>query len=183
MADIVHPTLNETLRLDGDSRINGNSHLNGDLHVNGTSDTNGHTLSNGEAFEAFEAFVDGVVATSANTPELVPGLVDEVASLGKIANLKDHKDRSSLLETARSLVYALETPREAMIRYCWSQSTLYAALETGVDLEVFAVLSKDEKPKSAAELATATGADPVLLGMHPAAHFGGLRHLTDCPST
>ncbi|KAJ5774223.1 O-methyltransferase family 2 [Penicillium paradoxum] len=113
--------------------------------------------------EVFEAFVDGTVAISANTPELVPGLVDEVASLGKVANLQDHKDRSTLLEAARSLVYALETPREAMIRYCWSQSTLYAALETAVDLGVFAVLSKDEKPKTATNLASATGADAVML--------------------
>jgi hypothetical protein len=46
-----------------------------------------------------------------------------------------------------------------------SQSTLYAAVETGVDLGLFTILSKDEKPKTAAELANATGADPVLLGM------------------
>lgn len=38
-------------------------------------------------------------------------------------------------------------------------------METGVDLGLFAILSKDEKPKTAAELAVATGADEVLLGM------------------
>lgn len=143
MADVASLTLSES------APVNGNSHQNG-------------KISNKESMEAF---VDRTVAISANTPELVPGLVDEVAALGKVANLQDHKDRSTLLETARSLVYALETPREAMIRYCWSQATLYAALETGVDLGVFAVLSKDDKPKTAAELANATGADPVLLGM------------------
>ncbi|OQE46935.1 hypothetical protein PENCOP_c001G00407 [Penicillium coprophilum] len=147
MADLATLTLSETTHANGNSHMNGANHANGDLQTNGG-------LEN--------AFVDRV-ATSANTPELVPGLVDQVASLGKVASLQDHTDRTTLLEAARSLVYALETPREAMIRYCWSQATLYAALETGVDLDVFAILSKDEKPKSAAELAKATGADPVLL--------------------
>jgi hypothetical protein len=142
--------------------LNGASHENGDAHTNGTTQVNGDVQTNEQLVEAF---VDGSVAISANTPELVPGLVGQVASLGKDVNLQDHKDRSTLLEAARSLVYALETPREAMIRYCWSQATLYAALETGVDLDVFSVLSKDEKPKTAAELAAATGADPVMLGM------------------
>lgn len=46
-----------------------------------------------------------------------------------------------------------------------SQSTIYAATEACVDLGVFAVLSKDDRPKTAEELATATGAEPVMLGM------------------
>ncbi|CAI7587044.1 unnamed protein product [Penicillium glandicola] len=109
-----------------------------------------------------DAFVD-CVAACANTPELVPGLVDQIASLGKVASLKDHTDRTTLLEAAISLVYALETPREAMMRHCWAQNTLFASMETVIDLGVFAILSKDEKPKSAADLAKATCADPVLL--------------------
>ncbi|KAJ5131069.1 O-methyltransferase family 2 [Penicillium bovifimosum] len=140
--------------------LNGASHTNGKAHTNGKIKVNGDVQPNEQLVDAF---ADGTVAISANTPELVPGLVDQVASLGKDVNLQDHKDRSTLLEAARSLVYALETPREAMIRYCWSQATLYAALETGVDLDVFAVLSKDEKPKTATDLAAATGADPVML--------------------
>ncbi|KAJ5789596.1 O-methyltransferase family 2 [Penicillium psychrosexuale] len=147
MADIATLTLSET------TQANGNSHTEGTIHATGDCQTNG---------DLQEAFVDRV-AISANTPELVPDLVDQIASLGKVASLQDNTDRTTLLEAARSLVYALETPREAMIRYCWSQSTLYASLETGVDLGLFAILSKDDKPKSAAELAKATGADPVLL--------------------
>ncbi|KAJ6051332.1 uncharacterized protein N7446_005964 [Penicillium canescens] len=141
-------------------QLNGIPHVNGDTHTNGKAHENRHAHTDGASKEAF---VDGNVAISANTPELVPGLVEQVACLGKIASLQNHKERSALLDAARSLVYALETPREAMIRYCWSQSTLYAAVETGVDLGLFAILSKDEKPKTAAELANATGADPVLL--------------------
>lgn len=101
-------------------QLNGIPHVNGDTHANGTS--NGVPKTNGVSKEAF---IDGNVAISANTPELVPGLVDQVASLGKVANLQDHKERSALLDAARSLVYALETPREAMIRYCWSQVSCF----------------------------------------------------------
>lgn len=104
MADVASLTFSET------------THSNGTNHANGDSQTNG---------DLQDAFVDRV-ATSANTPELVPGLVDQVASLGKVASLQDHTDRTTLLEAARSLVYALETPREAMIRYCWSQVCSHA---------------------------------------------------------
>ncbi|CAG8075316.1 unnamed protein product [Penicillium nalgiovense] len=147
MTETATITLNEPVHLNGVSHTNGVHHANGDYQTNG---------------DLQDAFVDRV-AISANTPELVPGLVDQIASLGKVTSLQDHTNRTTLLEAARSLVYALETPREAMIRYCWSQSTLYASVETGVDIGLFAILSKDDKPKSAAELAKATGADPVLL--------------------
>ncbi|KAJ5770121.1 uncharacterized protein N7511_002172 [Penicillium nucicola] len=143
---------NRNIHADGDSYANGKAHADGPAHANGAP-----------TGVSKEAFVDGNVAISANTPELVPGLVEQVACLGRNASLQDHKERSALLDAARSLVYALETPREAMIRYCWSQSTLYAAVETGVDLGLFAILSEDEKPKTAAELAKITGADSVLL--------------------
>ncbi|CAI7623543.1 unnamed protein product [Penicillium viridicatum] len=147
MTDVASLTFSETTHTNGDSHTDGTNHANGDSQING---------------DLQDAFVDRV-ATSANTPELVPGLVNQVASLGKVASLQDHTDRTTLLEAARSLVYALETPREAMIRYCWSQATLYASVETAVDLGIFAILSKDERPKSATELAHATCADPVLL--------------------
>ncbi|EKV08093.1 O-methyltransferase [Penicillium digitatum PHI26] len=128
-------------------------------HTNGTNGTNGTNQANEDLQDVFFDHI----AMSANTPELVPGLVDQVASLGKGVRLQDYTDRTTLLEVARSLVYALETPREVIIRHCWSQTTLFASMEIAVDLGLFAVLSKDEKPKSADELAKATGADPVLL--------------------
>jgi hypothetical protein len=106
-----------TLTLNEPVHVNGNSYTNGVHHANGDCQTNG---------DLQDAFVDRVTI-SANTPELVPDLVDQVASLGKVASLQDHTDRTTLLEAARSLVYALETPREAMIRYCWSQVSPYAS--------------------------------------------------------
>lgn len=43
------------------------------------------------------------------------------------------------------------------------QSSTYAAIETGVDLGLFTVLSCDDTPKNATYLAEATGADPAML--------------------
>ncbi|KAL2827290.1 S-adenosyl-L-methionine-dependent methyltransferase [Aspergillus pseudoustus] len=107
---------------------------------------------------------DNEVAIRPNAADEVPDLLKKVTSLGgAYANITDENTRAEFLDTARSLVYALETPREAMIRYCWSQSTLYAAIETCVDLGVFPVLSKDDTPKTATELAEATNADPAML--------------------
>ncbi|GLA63131.1 hypothetical protein AtubIFM54640_004270 [Aspergillus tubingensis] len=113
---------------------------------------------------AQQAFVDDNVAISPNTPEEVPTLLKRIALHGEAyLTENDENERTKILDAARSLVYALETPREAIIRHCWSQSTLYAALETGVDLGLFTALSQDDKPKTAGQLATATGADPTML--------------------
>lgn len=128
--------------------------------VDASKPTNGHA----ESSNLKEAFVDDDVAISPNAPEEVPALLKKIASHGETFTSQKSEDvRAELLDTARSLVYALETPREAMIRFCWSQSTIYAALETCVELGVFTVLSKDDRPKSSDELAEATGADPVML--------------------
>lgn len=65
--------------------------------------------------------------------------------------------RQSLLEAARSLVRALETPRETMIRHCWADNTAFAALTIGIETGVWAELGRDEAPKSVAHLAAAAG--------------------------
>lgn len=80
-----------------------------------------HTDPSTTNVHAKEAFVDGSVAVSPNTPEVVPELLDQIASFGKAFVSADPKARTELLDAARQLVYAVETPREAMIRFCWSQ--------------------------------------------------------------
>ncbi|KAL4745383.1 hypothetical protein BDW72DRAFT_198702 [Aspergillus terricola var. indicus] len=106
---------------------------------------------------------DNDIAIRPNAPQELPALLSRVTDLGaSYAQNEDEDVRADYLDAARHLVYALETPREAMIRYCWSQSTLYAAIETCVDLGVFVLLSEDT-PKTAAELAKATHADTLLL--------------------
>ncbi|KAL4931391.1 S-adenosyl-L-methionine-dependent methyltransferase [Aspergillus undulatus] len=116
-----------------------------------------------ERAETPDSFDNGV-AIRPNAPQDLPDLLKKVTSLGgAYAENLDEDVRAEYLDAARHLVYALETPREAMIRYCWSQSTLYAAIEACVDLGVFPILSKDDTPKTALELAEATGAEPLLL--------------------
>ncbi|CAI7612634.1 unnamed protein product [Penicillium viridicatum] len=107
--------------------------------------------------------VDGLALTS-NLPDTVPDLLQTVAGHSKDLLAQDPEARPKLLEAARSLIYALETPREAIIRHCWSESTSHAALETAVDINLFSALGTDDKPKTVAELAKATSVDPILLG-------------------
>ncbi|EED19714.1 O-methyltransferase, putative [Talaromyces stipitatus ATCC 10500] len=107
--------------------------------------------------------VDETIAVKANDIDQVPHLLEEIAKQGKALTQDGAQNRRRLLETVRSLSYVLETPREAIIRYCWSQPTIFAAIELGINLGLFKVLSKDDKPKTAAELAEATGAEPVFL--------------------
>lgn len=81
-----------------------------------------HTNGSAANDRAKSAFVDSTnAAVSPNTPEKVPALLEGISSLGKRFTSEDIKARAELLDAARSLVYALETPREAMIRFCWSQ--------------------------------------------------------------
>lgn len=159
--------------------------------ANGVTSGNANGNSNGTETKTHtdgSAFLDDLVAISPSIPEKVPGLLEDILTHGlAFSGNKDVKARNDLLDAARSLVYALETPREAMIRYCWSQvselgqypvvhgvlteqSTAYAAIETGVDLGLFALLSQDPSPKNASYLAERTDADPMLMGMYRDEH-------------
>lgn len=64
--------------------------------------------------------VEGLALIS-NLPDTVPDLLETVASHGKDLLAQDPKARLKLLEAVQSLAYALETPREAIIRHCWSE--------------------------------------------------------------
>ena len=87
---------------------------------NGTANSTNGAVKNGLANG--NAFLDGQVAISPNAPEQVSGLLKDILNRGlAFSGDCDVQARTSLLDAARSLVYALETPREAMIRYCWSQ--------------------------------------------------------------
>lgn len=68
---------------------------------------------------------DERIAITPTAAEDVPDLLSKVATLGNEYST-DVRSRMKLLEAARSLVYALETPREAMIRYCWAQVSLHS---------------------------------------------------------
>lgn len=76
-------------------------------HSNGTA-TNGQTVDVEK------------LAVSANSPQKIPHLLQQIASYGDGLD-KDPQARFNLLEASRALNYALETPREAILRHCWSE--------------------------------------------------------------
>ncbi|PYI28156.1 S-adenosyl-L-methionine-dependent methyltransferase [Aspergillus indologenus CBS 114.80] len=104
------------------------------------------------------------LAISPNLPAHIPLLLDQIHAQGKEYLDVNPQARLDLLESARSLVYALETPREAILRHCWSETTSYAAIETGINVGLFTALGTDDNPKTVAQLAKTTNVDPVLLG-------------------
>ncbi|RAH79729.1 S-adenosyl-L-methionine-dependent methyltransferase [Aspergillus japonicus CBS 114.51] len=107
------------------------------------------------------------LAISPNLPAPIPWLLDQIHAQGKEYLDVNPQTRLDLLESARSLVYALETPREAILRHCWSETTSYAAIETGINVGIFTALGTDDSPKTVAQLAKTTNVDPVLLVCTP----------------
>ena len=93
---------------------------NGD-HTNGYH-TNGHHTngihSNGHGPSKSDVNVD-TIAISPNAPDAVPALIDQIASHKSIC-LENSVERLRLRDAARSLANALETPREAIVRQCWT---------------------------------------------------------------
>ncbi|CAI4213560.1 unnamed protein product [Parascedosporium putredinis] len=93
--------------------------------------------------------VDVSVALKANNLDSVAELTQEISSLGAQVSGGDEQARLALVEKARSLVRALETPRETMIKHCWAQPSAMAALTVGVDTGLFVALAEsDGSPKS-----------------------------------
>jgi len=72
------------------------------------------------------ATVDMSVALTANDLKRVPSLSAEIASLGSSVQDGDYNARQVLLQKARSLVSALETPRETMIKHNWAEVSCLA---------------------------------------------------------
>lgn len=65
--------------------------------------------------------IEDHIPTSPSAPEQVLRLLTQVDGYGKAFADNDPEARVKLLEATRALMYALETPRESMIRYCWAQ--------------------------------------------------------------
>lgn len=89
---------------------------------NGNGHANGHSnrIANGHGKET-SPFMDDQIPISPSAPQQVPGLLSQISSHGDAFLNADPDARSKLLEDARALANALETPRESMIRYCWAQ--------------------------------------------------------------
>jgi hypothetical protein len=65
--------------------------------------------------------VDISVALSPTDLKSVPSLLAEIASLGSSLDDGDNHARLALLQKAKALVTALETPRETMIKHNWAE--------------------------------------------------------------
>lgn len=61
------------------------------------------------------------LAISPNLPAHIPLLLSQIHAQGKAYLDANPQTRIDLLESTRALVYALETPREAILRHCWSE--------------------------------------------------------------
>ncbi|KAL2815093.1 S-adenosyl-L-methionine-dependent methyltransferase [Aspergillus granulosus] len=96
------------------------------------------------------------LAVSPNLADQIPKLLQRVTSGGYEYLATGNQARLKLLEEARALVYALETPREAIIRHCWSEVGGQLASATGSDP---ALLGRIMKHLAAMGVITETGSD------------------------
>lgn len=71
------------------------------------------------------------VATTPSAPEKLVHLQKEIESHSQAYRKGNADARLKLLETARSLVQAMETPQETMLRYCWAQVRQNGDLSSG----------------------------------------------------
>ncbi|CAL5873011.1 uncharacterized protein PFLUO_LOCUS7280 [Penicillium psychrofluorescens] len=134
--------------------------------------------SQNEAAQNGTVSVDESIATKPSAINDVPAILNKIASQGKTLAEDDGPNRRQLIESARSLIHALETPREAMCRYLWSQTTVYAAIETGINIGLFKALCEGGEPKTVKTLATATGAELNFLS-RILKHLGAMGVITE----
>lgn len=90
---------------------------------------NGNTvdITNGKVIDVEK------LAVSANSPEQIPGLLQQVASHGQSYLAEDPQARLKLFEAASALKNAIETPREKIIRHCWAQVCLSSLCQDPTD--------------------------------------------------
>lgn len=65
--------------------------------------------------------IDPQVAVSPTAPDQLAGLLQEIQSHANAFTNEDSLARLKLVDSARALVRAMETPQEAMLRACWAE--------------------------------------------------------------
>ncbi|KAK1638741.1 S-adenosyl-L-methionine-dependent methyltransferase [Colletotrichum phormii] len=108
------------------------------------------------------AVVDATIATRPNDLGAVPGLLKDLNDNIGSLSVDDHQARHELLLKARSIVQALEAPRETMIKHCWAQTGAIAGINLG----------------TVKELADALGVDPALLS-RLMRHLGAMGYIKE----
>ncbi|QLI68785.1 uncharacterized protein G6M90_00g052260 [Metarhizium brunneum] len=108
--------------------------------------------------------VDISIALNPNNIEAIPILLEELSAKVHNLNAGIDEDRKQLLRSCRSLVLALETPQETMIRHCRAETGAMAALNFGVDCGLWLLMAKSrDQPQKVNGLAKTLGVDPTLL--------------------
>ncbi|TLS29559.1 hypothetical protein PpBr36_01431 [Pyricularia pennisetigena] len=131
--------------------------------INGTADGATNGTVNGSA-NGKHAVVDLAIATQPADLAAVPELARAIAATADSVTAEDQESRYELLIKARSLVQALETPRETMIKHCWAQTSAIGALTFGIDTGLWELMARNgDRPQGVAELAGPLGIDPALL--------------------
>ncbi|OHW94104.1 catechol o-methyltransferase [Colletotrichum incanum] len=137
---------------------------------NGTNGTDGNKA---------EAVVDVSIATQPNDLDAIPVLLKEItAGVGDLSAGGDEA-RHNLLIKARTMVQALESPRETMIKHCWGQTGVLAGLNFGVDAGLWELMARNgDRPQKVSELAASLDVDPVLLG-RLMRHLGAMGYIKE----
>ncbi|KAK4449954.1 O-methyltransferase [Podospora aff. communis PSN243] len=108
----------------------------------------------------------------------VPSLLADIASLGNHSDLSaDREARLSLLDKARSLVAALETPRETAVKHVGAETASFFSIGLGVEVGLFHELAKNNgSPKKDTELAEILGFDLGIL-RQILRHLAAMKHI------
>ncbi|KAK6838832.1 hypothetical protein RU639_000482 [Aspergillus parasiticus] len=104
------------------------------------------------------------VAAAPSAPSEFPRLLKEINSQSEAFVNGQREARMKIVNAAESLVHALETPSETVMRCCMAQCTAFASIEACVHLRIFSLIASSDDPKAVRNLANATGADEHLLG-------------------
>ncbi|SPJ72164.1 related to O-methyltransferase [Fusarium torulosum] len=125
---------------------------------------------------------DGIAVIDVEKPcnlAAIPQLLDDLVSIAGALNSGDMNTRQELLIKLRTLTSAIETPRETVMRHCWTMTSSIGALSFGVDNGLWKAMVKNgDRPQTVDELATQIGADPVLLG-RMMRHLAAMGHINE----
>ncbi|KAF2646829.1 S-adenosyl-L-methionine-dependent methyltransferase [Massarina eburnea CBS 473.64] len=107
--------------------------------------------------------LDISIAVRACDADAVPSVLERLSSFGKTPPVERDDIRLAMLADARTLVRALETPRETMIKHNWAQPACHAAITTCYNAGVLDLLR--DGPMKVDQLASKLGMHREVLAM------------------
>ncbi|EHK20943.1 uncharacterized protein TRIVIDRAFT_24027, partial [Trichoderma virens Gv29-8] len=106
------------------------------------------------------------LATSPCDLERAAALLDQIASFTESKSTLNEEQRVRLVKMAQELTFSLQTPMERILQHSWAEPTVFAAIETASQLNIFRLLgtcTETGNPMTVAQLSEKTGADQILL--------------------